>query len=400
MASEYLSERTKGINPSKIREVFTKVQELKKRGIGVVDFSVGRPDFDTPQHIKKATKKALDEGLVHYTSSAGIIELREAVCYRFEKDYKLNINPEEVIITAGASEAGYIALQSILNQGDEVLVPEPMYVYYSGWSFLGGAKCVTFPLRSEDNFLLNAEEMKKHITPQTKVLILTSPHNPTGQVFDKDNIKKIAKLAIKYNLIVISDDIYNKMLYDNVEHFSIAKLDGMKERTIIIGSFSKTYAMDGWRVGYLVAPLEIISGTIKMHQHVLSCPNTFVQVGARVALISSQDCVKEMVTEFDRRRRLLMSYLDEMSISYVRPRGAFYIFPSIKKFCLRSKEFSDYLLEEARVAVVPGDAFGKAGEGYIRIAYTTPYEEIEKGMERVKMALKRIERSSKIKNFE
>ena len=394
MSSKYLSKRTKGINPSKIREVFTKVKELKKQGIEVADFSVGRPDFDTPQHIKKATKKALDEGLVHYTSSAGIIKLREAVCYRFEKDYKININPEEVIITAGASEAVYIALQSILNQGDEVLVPEPMYVYYSGWSFLGGAKCVTFPLRSEDNFLLNAEEMKKHITPQTKVLILTSPHNPTGQVFNEDHIKKIAKLAIKYNLIVISDDIYNKILYDDVEHFSIAKLDGMKERTIIIGSLSKTYAMDGWRVGYLVAPLEIISGAIKMHQHVLSCPNTFVQVGAQVALISSQDCVKEMVTEFDRRRRLLMSYLDDMGISYVRPRGAFYIFPSIKKFCMSSKEFSDYLLEEARVAVVPGDAFGKTGEGYIRIAYTTPYKEIEKGMERVKMALKTIERSS------
>ena len=218
-------------------------------------------------------------------------------------------------------------------------------------------------------------------------MILNFPHNPTGQVLLREDLEAIARVANRRNILVVADDIYNGMLYDGAEYFPLAKASGMKERTLIIGSFSKTYARDGWRIGYLIAPRELISQTLKLHQHIVSCPNTFVQVGAQAALTSSQDCVREMVAEFDRRRRKLMSRLDQMGITYVRPRGAFYVFPSIKKFGLTSSQFVDLLFQKARVAVVPGDAFGPGGEGYVRISYCAPIEEIEEAMERVRSAL-------------
>ena len=387
MITSPISTRVKGIYPSKIREVMDKTKELKNQGIEVIDFSIGRPDFDTPKHIKEATKIALDKGLVHYTTSAGTLELREAIIYRLKEDSQLIFEPDEIIVTVGAAEANYIATQTILNPGDEVLIPEPMYVYYDGWSFLGGATTVNFPL---DILLKQPEDLERYITEKTKLIILTSPHNPTGKVISLQSLEKIANLAKKYNFFVISDDIYNKLIYDNVECISIAKFEGMKERTLNIGSLSKTYAMDGWRVGYLIAPKPLIEEALKMHQHILSCPNTFVQEGARVALSSSQECVGKMVHEFDRRRKLMMSYLDDMGIPYERPSGAFYLFPCIKKYGLNSKEFCDYLLDDARVAVIPGDAFGQLGEGHVRFAYTTSYENIEKGMEKIKTALKKL----------
>ena len=387
MITSPISTRAKGIYPSKIREVMDKTKKLKNQGIEVIEFSIGRPDFDTPKHIKEATKIALDKGLVHYTTSAGTLELREAIIYRLKEDSQLIFEPDEIIVTVGAAEANYIATQTILNPGDEVLVPEPMYVYYSGWSFLGGATTVNFPL---DLLLKQPEDLERYITEKTKLIILTSPHNPTGKVISRQSLEKIADLAKKYNFLVISDEIYNQLIYDNVECISIAKFEGMKERTLTIGSLSKTYAMDGWRVGYLIAPKPLIEEALKIHQHILSCPNTFVQEGARVALSSSQECVGKMVQEFDRRRKLMMSYLDDLELPYDQPQGAFYIFPSIKKFGLSSEEFCDYLLAEARVAVIPGDAFGQLGEGHVRFAYTTSYENIEKGMEKVKSALEKL----------
>jgi aspartate/methionine/tyrosine aminotransferase len=390
MLQQPLSERTERIRLSPIREVASKVEEARKSGIQVTNFAAGRPDFDTPAHIKAAAKKALDDGLVHYTASTGTIELREAICKRFQDDYHLNLEPEDIIITMGSTEAIYVGMQSILNPGDEVIVPEPMYVYYGGWSLLGEAELVTFAMQEEDDFLIKAEELKAHITPRTKAFILTSPHNPTGQVFERKEIAKIAELALKNDFYVICDDIYNYLLYDDAEHVTVAELPGMREKTLIIGSFSKTYAMDGWRIGYLIAPRPVISRALKMHQYAVGCCNTFVQTGARVAVTASQDCVREMVQEFDRRRRLLLSYLDDLRIPYVRPRGAFYVFPSIKKFGLSSKEFSDLLLTEAQAAVVPGDAFGSSGQGYVRMAYCLSCEDIEKGMERVREALKKL----------
>ncbi|WMJ77737.1 MULTISPECIES: pyridoxal phosphate-dependent aminotransferase [unclassified Sedimentibacter] len=379
--------RTEELQPSIIREVLNRVQKLKKQGKNIIDFSIGRPNFDTPEHIKEAAKKALDEGKVHYTATPGSMEFREAVCSRLYEDFKIEAQPEQVIETIGATEAIVAALQGILNPGDEVLVPTPSYVYYDGWIHLTGAKSVHVPLTISDNFSLSADKLEEYITEKTKCIILNTPNNPTGIIIDSENIKKIADIAIKYNLIVISDDIYNGITYDNISYDPIANLPNMLERTIIIGSFSKTYAMDGWRVGYLVVPKTLISGILKIHQHTISCPNTFVEAGSIAALTGSQNCVKEMVKEFERRRNLIMKNLDEMNIEYVKPKGAFYIFPSIKKYGLSSSEAAMYLLEKAGVAVVPGSAFGDTGEGYIRISFATSYEDIELGMKKIKEAL-------------
>ena len=382
--------RTDGIYPSKIREVLVQAGELKKQGIEIADFTLGRPDFDTPEHIKEAAKNALDQGLVHYTASAGSLIFQEAVCHRYFEDYKLKYKPNQVIATVGASQAIYTALQGVLNPGDEIIAPEPMYVYYEGLAFLAGAKMVNVPTSNKEKFIVKADVLEKYISPNTKALLLTSPNNPTGQVIDKETLIEISKLCIKYNLIVIADDIYDKILYDDVDYLPIAKAPGMKERTIIIGSFSKTYAMDGWRIGYLIIPEDLHKGIFKLHQHMVSCPNTFVQIGAAKALTDSQQCVRDMVKEFDRRRLLIMKYFDKNKIAYVRPKGAFYIFPSVKEFGLTSKDLCMHLLNEARVAVVPGSAFGAAGEGHIRIAFSASYEEIEQGMDRMMASLNKL----------
>jgi len=383
-----ISKRVQGINFSKIREMTSKAKKMKSEGMDIIELSQGRPDFDTPDHIIQATFKALKKGLVHYDLSAGTVALREAIAYRTKEDFNLNVDIDEIIVTVGASEANYLVTQTILDPGDEMIIPDPMYVYYPGFSFLGGAKTISVPL---DIILQEPEELEKYITKKTKLILLTSPHNPTGQIIPKKSLEIIAHLAQKYNFFVISDDIYNKMIYEeDMNCISIANLKGMRERTFIIGSLSKTYAMDGWRVGYLIGPKSIIREALKMHQHILSCPNTFVQEGARIALTSSQNCVEEMVKEFDRRRKLMMSYFDDMGISYKPPQGAFYVFPSIKQFEMNSEKFCDFLLNEARVTVVPGSAFGKLGEGYVRFSYTTDYALIKEGMKRVKSALKRL----------
>ena len=385
-----VAERTNGIHPSKIREVLAKVEELKKQGIHITDFSIGRPDFDTPEHIKKATKDALDKGLIHYTASQGTRAFQEAVCFRLKEDFALELAPEDVIATIGASQAIFAALQGILNPGDEMLVPEPMYVYYGGLAFLAGGKAVAVPTTMDDQFIPTAEKIAKYITPKSKAILLTSPNNPTGQVIDKAETLKIAELAVKHDLVVVSDDIYNAMLYDDVDYMHIANAPGMKERTIIINSFSKSYAMDGWRIGSLIVPRAMFPGMLKLHQHMISCPNTFVQIGAVAALTGPQDSLNEMTKEFDRRRKLVMSYLDDMKIPYVRPRGAFYIFPDLKRYGMNSKDMALYLLDKARIATVPGDAFGTTGEGHIRIALSAAYEEVEGGMQRMKQALSEI----------
>ena len=388
MLDSKASQRVQGLHFSKIREMTAKARKMKSEGIDIIELSQGRPDFDTPKHIIEATEDALQKGLVHYDLSAGTISLREAISYRLKEDSDLDIDVEEIIVTIGASEANYLVTQTLLDPGDEMIIPDPMYVYYPGFSFLGGAKTVSVPL---DMILRQPEELEKYITKKTKLILLTSPHNPTGQVIPKQSLEIIAHLAQKYDFYVISDDIYNKMIYEkDIDYINIARLGNIKDRTFIIGSLSKTYAMDGWRIGYLIGPKDLMKQALKMHQHILSCPNTFIQEGARVALTSSQDCVEEMVKEFDRRRKLMMSYFDDMGISYKPPQGAFYVFPSIQKFGMNSEEFCNFLLNKARVAVVPGSAFGKLGEGYVRFSYTTDYGLIKEAMERIKQAMKQL----------
>ncbi|NLL62419.1 MAG: pyridoxal phosphate-dependent aminotransferase [Candidatus Atribacteria bacterium] len=379
------SQRVQGIYFSKIREMTEKAAKMKREGIDIIELSQGRPDFDTPKHIIDATEYALQRGLVHYDMSAGTIGLREAIAYRMKEDFNLQFDISEIIVTIGAAEANYLVTQALLDPGDEMIVPDPMYVYYPGLAFLGGATMVSIPL---DTVICDPEKIEEHVTEKTKAILLTSPHNPTGQVIPKKSLEMIAQLAQKRDFFVISDDIYYKMIYeDRDDYINIGSLPNMKERTFVIGSFSKTYAMDGWRIGYLAGPKEIMQQALKMHQHILSCPNTFVQEGARVALTSSQACVDDMVKEFDRRRKLMMSYFDDMGVSYKPPQGAFYLFPSIKEFGMNSVEFCNFLLTKARVAVVPGSAFGELGEGFVRFSYTTNYETIKEGMERVKSTL-------------
>jgi len=282
-------------------------------------------------------------------------------------------------------------MMGLLNPGDEVLVPEPMFVYYADWGEFAGAKTVSVPLREEENFRVRAEDIERCITPKSRMLILNSPHNPTGAVLDRDTLAAIAEVAKKFDLLVLSDEIYEKMVYDETKHFSIATFSGMRDRTLTVNGFSKSFSMTGWRLGYVACNPDLMSALLKVHQHTVVCPVSFAQKGAAAALTGPQDCVNKIVKEFDRRRKLVMDRLSEMEgVKVIRPQGAFYIFPSIKETGRSSQEIADYLLKEAGVAVVPGSAFGSLGEGYIRIAYSTSYDDLEEGLSRMKAALAKL----------
>ena len=390
MPTQHLADRTEHIKLSSIREVAAKIEHAARQGLGITNFAAGRPDFDSPAHVKQAAQQAMADGWVHYAKSIGIDALREAVSRRLAQDFNINIDPDRIIITLGSTEAMFVALQTILNPGDEVLVPQPMYVYYEGWISLGGASLVPVPLTGREGFLLKAAHIQPKLSPRTKALIINSPHNPTGQVFEENDLLEIAALAAEQDFYVICDDIYNYLLYDDARHFPLAAAPGLESRSIMIGSLSKTYAMDGWRVGYLAGPQAVIDGALKIHQYAVGCANTFVQFGAQAALDGPQKVVREMLAEFDRRRLFMLSCLDDLAIPYVRPRGAFYVFPDISRFGLSSKAFSDYLFDKAQVAVVPGEAFGPGGEGHVRMAYCIPFEEVEHGMERMRRAIENL----------
>jgi aminotransferase len=384
--------RMEKIQLSGIRNVFEKVGEMERRGEKIIHMEIGEPDFDTFSHIKDSAKKALDEGIVHYTPSAGLPELREAIAKKLFRDNGIEIDPrKELLITIGATEAVFLCMMGILNPGDEILVPEPMFIYYADWGEFAGAKTVSVPLREEENFRLKPEDIDRHATPNSRMLVLNSPHNPTGTVLDRDTLAAISEVAQKHDLIVLSDEVYEKMVYDGAKHYSIASFPGMKGRTLTINAFSKTFSMTGWRLGYVVGNPNLIGALLKVHQHAVACPVSFVQKGALAALTSSQQCVDEMVEEFDRRRKLVVARLSSIDgIKLIRPQGAFYVFASIKGLGKSSQEIADYLLEEAKVAVVPGSCFGSRGEGYIRIAYSTSHDYLDEGLSRIKAALTKL----------
>ena len=390
MPTQPLADRTEGVKLSSIREVAAKIQNAARQGIEITNFAAGRLDLDSPVNAKMAAQKALDQGWVHYAHSMGRSELRQSLARRLGKDFRLDIDPERVIITLGGSEAMYVALQTLLNPGDEVLVPQPMYVYYEGWTSLGGAKMVPVPLDPRDDFLLRAEQIRSRLSPRTKALIINSPHNPTGQIFDEADLLEIARLAREHDFYVVCDDVYSYLLYDGMAHFPLASVPGMESRTIMAGSLSKTYAMDGWRVGYLTGPRRFMEQALKIHQYAVGSANTFVQFGAQEVLEGSQDFVQDVLSRLARRRELMLAYLDLMKIPYVRPRGAFYVFPDISRFGFGSERFSEFLFSQARVAVVPGSAFGFGGEGHVRMAYCIPSDQIERGMQNMQAALERL----------
>ena len=374
-----LSQTVENIKPSGIRKFFDIVSEMKD----AISLGVGEPDFETPWHIREEGIYALEKGRTFYTSNAGLKSLREEISHYIERTQNIIYNPlSEILVTVGGSEAIDIGLRAIINQGDEVIIPQPSYVSYEPCAVLAGAKPVIIDLKAENDFRLTAEDLEKAITEKTKVLILPYPNNPTGAIMEKADLEAVAQVIKKHDILVMSDEIYGELTYKGC-HTSIASIDGMQERTILINGFSKAYAMTGWRLGYVCAPEPIIKQMTKIHQFAIMCAPTTSQYAAVEALKNGDVDVDEMRKSYNQRRRFLMKRFKEMNLECFEPYGAFYVFPSIKKFGMTSEEFALKFLEEERVAVVPGTAFGKSGEGFIRISYAYSIENLKIALDRL-----------------
>lgn len=376
----FLSQKVIDIKPSGIRKFFDIVSEMKD----AISLGVGEPDFDTPWHIRDEGIYAFERGKTFYTSNAGLKELRVEISNYLKRSQGLDYNPNnEILVTVGGSEAIDIGLRAVINPGDEVIIPQPSYVSYEPCAILAGAAPVIIDLKAENEFRLTPEELLNAITPKTKVLILPYPNNPTGAIMEQEDLEKIAKIIIEHDILVMSDEIYAELTYKD-KHVSIASINGMKERTILINGFSKAYAMTGWRLGYACAPKEIIKQMTKIHQFAIMCAPTTSQYAAVEALKNGDEDVIKMRQAYNQRRRYLMNAFKNMGLECFEPYGAFYVFPSIKEFGMTSEEFATKFLTEEKVAVVPGTAFGECGEGYLRISYAY-------SLETLKIAIKRLE---------
>ncbi len=385
-----LSKLVEEIKPSGIRKFFDIVSEMKD----AISLGVGEPDFDTPWHIRDEGIYALEKGKTFYTSNAGLKELREEICKYLKRTQNIEYNPlSEVIITVGGSEAIDIGLRAVINPGDEVIIPQPAYVSYEPCALLAGAKPVIIDLKAENEFRLTAEELENAITDKTKVLILPFPNNPTGAIMEREDLEKIAKVVIKHDIYVMSDEIYSELTYKD-KHISIASIEGMQERTILINGFSKAYAMTGWRLGYACGPQKIIKQMTKIHQFAIMCAPTTSQYAAVEALKNGDDDVKEMRNAYNQRRRFLLNAFKEMNLECFEPYGAFYVFPCIREFGMTSEEFATRFLEEEKVAAVPGNAFGNSGEGYLRISYAYSLDNLKIAMERLKRFVEKLRNKS------
>lgn len=383
-----LNETVLNIKPSGIRKFFDLVSEMDD----VISLGVGEPDFDTPWHIRDEGIYALERGKTFYTSNSGLKELREEICNYLKRKQGIEYNPlSEVIVTVGGSEAIDIGLRAMVNQGDEVIIPQPAYVSYEPCALLAGAKPVIINLKAENDFRLTKEELLNAITDKTKVLILPFPNNPTGAIMEKDDLEDIAEVCIEKNIYVMSDEIYSELTYKG-EHVSIASIDGMKERTILINGFSKSYAMTGWRLGYACGPAEIIKQMTKIHQFAIMCAPTTSQYAAVEALKNGDEDVAMMREAYNERRRFLMNSFKEMNLECFEPYGAFYVFPCIKEFGMTSEEFATKFLEAEKVAAVPGSAFGMSGEGFLRISYAYSIENLKEAMIRLERYIKKLRR--------
>ena len=375
-----LSKMVETIKPSGIRKFFDIVSEMKD----AISLGVGEPDFDTPWHIRDEGIYALSKGKTFYTSNAGLKELREEICSYLKRTQNIQYNPlKEVIVTVGGSEAIDIGLRAIVNAGDEVIIPQPAYVSYEPCTILAGAKPVIINLKAKNEFRLTAEELENSITDKTKILILPFPNNPTGAIMEREDLEKIAEVIKKHDIYVMSDEIYSELTYKG-EHVSIASIEGMQERTILINGFSKAYAMTGWRLGYACGPESIIKQMTKIHQFAIMCAPTTSQYAAVEALKNGEADVKMMRQAYNQRRRFLLNAFKEMNLECFEPFGAFYVFPCIKEFGMTSEEFATRFLEEEKVAAVPGNAFGESGEGYLRISYAYSLDNLKIAMERFK----------------
>jgi len=382
----YLSKRVAGLKPSGIRKFFDIAATMKD----VISLGIGEPDFTTPRPILEAGVRSLQAGETHYTSNSGKLEVRRAVADNLKKLYGVLYDPvSEIILTVGVSEALYLTFTAILDPGDEVIIPTPCFVSYQAEVILAGGVPVEIPSRMEDNFQLDPARIRASITPRTKVIFIGYPSNPTGAVAEREILMEVVKIAEEHDLLIVSDEIYDRLVYD-FEHVCIPALgEEIKKRTVLLGGLSKAYAMTGWRIGYACGPADIIKGLVRIHQYTIMSAPTTAQDAALEAFLHGEPYVQEMVTEYDRRRRLIVSGLNKLGLATFEPRGAFYAFPKISASGMDDEAFAEKLLKEERVAVVPGNAFGAGGEGFVRCSYATAYEKIEEALRRMEKFMER-----------
>lgn len=379
MMRDPLSKKVTGLAPSGIRKFFDLVSEMPE----AISLGVGEPDFDTPWRIREEGIYALEQGKTFYTSNAGLKELKEEIGRYLRRKINVDYDPaSEIVVTVGGSEGIDIALRAMLDPGDEVLIPQPSYVSYLPCTVLADGKPIVIPLKQENEFKLTAEELEEFITPRTKILVLPYPNNPTGAIMTKEDLEPVAKVVKEHDLFVLSDEIYSELTYGTA-HASIASLPGMKERTLVINGFSKGFAMTGWRLGYICGPRAIAEQMVKIHQYAIMCAPTNSQYAAVEALKNCESEVERMRVAYNQRRRYLVHEFRRMKLDCFEPFGAFYIFPNIKEFGMSSEAFATRFLEEEKVAVVPGSAFGECGEGFLRVSYAYSLEDLKEAIGRL-----------------
>jgi len=394
----YLSKRVLGIKPSPTLAIDAKAKGLKAQGIDIISFGTGEPDFDTPQNIKDAAIDAINKGFTKYCPVPGTLDLKNAIINKFKTDNNLEYTKEEIIVSCGAKHSLYNIFQTIFDEGDEVIIPAPYWVSYPDMAVLAGAKPVFINTSDKNHFKVTPNDIEKVITKKTKAFVLNSPSNPTGNTYTKEELTEIANVCVKNNLLIISDEIYEKLVYDNFKFFSIAQVSQeVKEHTIVVNGVSKAFAMTGWRIGYAAGPKEIISAMTKVQSQSTSNPTSISLKAATEALNGNKDCLEMMRKEFEKRRNYIVERLNKINgIKCLKPEGAFYVFPNISellgkeyngKLINTDMELADYLLDQAKIAVVPGSAFG--AKGYIRFSYATSMENIVKGIDRLEEALKK-----------
>ncbi|MEI7845069.1 MAG: pyridoxal phosphate-dependent aminotransferase [Chloroflexota bacterium] len=383
-STKYLSKRVVGLKPSGIRKFFDIAATMKD----VISLGIGEPDFTTPKPILDAGIRSLQNGETHYTSNSGKIELRQGIADNLERLYGVKYDASEILATVGVSEALYLTFVALLDPGDEVIIPTPCFVSYQAEVYLAGGVPVEIPCKMENNFQVDPDEVRAAITPRTKVIFIGYPSNPTGAVAERETMMEIAKIAIEHDLMVVSDEIYDRLVY-GFKHVSFPSLgEELKNRTVLLGGFSKSHAMTGWRIGFAAAPQDIIQGLVRIHQYtIMSAPTTAQD--AAIEALKSDAYVDNMVAEYDRRRKLIVGGLNKLGLTTFEPRGAFYAFPSIKASGMTSEMFAEKLLQEEHVAVVPGDAFGAGGSGFVRCSYATSFEKIEEALHRMEKFMQR-----------
>lgn len=376
---ETLSQRVRAVKPSGIRKFF----DIAATMSDVISLGVGEPDFVTPLHIREAGVEAIERGETKYTSNYGTIELRTAISDLLERRYGVRYDPKsEILVTVGVSEGIDAAMRALLDPGDEVIVPDPGYVAYEADVIFAGGSVRPATTHVENRFAVTAEEIEAAITPRAKVILIGNPNNPTGAVIAREELERIGEVARKHDLIVLTDEVYSRLVYGG-EHASLVTVPGMRDRTVLVDGFSKAYAMTGWRIGYVAAPAHILDAMLKIHQYTIMCASTMSQAAALEAVLHGEADVKAMVASYEQRRRLSVDGMNRVGLPCYEPAGAFYVFPSIASTGLTSDEFAEKLLFEERVAVVPGSAFGAAGEGYIRCTYATAQEKLVEAIERI-----------------